>query len=135
MLRTTLLVASSSSSTHCLSVCKPSMRSLYLNFSFVLINGDDTSASNSNNPSRRLTLFQFGIDEDDREELRAACGLDGLGETCLYELRFDDLQDHGSVVVAVDEHSPQCHIGDDGLDCAQLADLYRRGFLSIDGDG
>ncbi|GKV14461.1 hypothetical protein SLEP1_g25341 [Rubroshorea leprosula] len=58
-----------------------------------------------------------------------------LGETCLYELRFDDLRDHGSVVVPVDEHSPQCHVGDDGPDCAQLADLYHRGFLSIDGDG
>ncbi|GKV02832.1 hypothetical protein SLEP1_g15221 [Rubroshorea leprosula] len=133
MLRTTLPVAPSSSSTHCLSICKPSMWSPSPNFSSTLINGDDTSASNSNNPSRRLILFQLGI--DNREELQAACGLDGLGETCLYELRFDDLRDHGSVVVAVDEHSPQCHVGDDGPDCAQLADLYCRGFLSIDGDG
>ncbi|GKU97249.1 hypothetical protein SLEP1_g10418 [Rubroshorea leprosula] len=124
MLRTTLPVAPSSSSMRCLSVCKPSMRSPSPNFSSILINGDNTSASNKDS-----------LDEDDREELRAACGLDGLGETCLYELRFDDLQDHGSVVVAVDEHSPQCHVGDDGPDCAQLVDLYRRGFLSIDGDG
>ncbi|GKV09539.1 hypothetical protein SLEP1_g21024 [Rubroshorea leprosula] len=51
MLRTTLPVAPSSSSTCCLSVCKPSMRPPSPNFSFVLINGDDTSASNSNNPS------------------------------------------------------------------------------------
>ncbi|GKU98576.1 hypothetical protein SLEP1_g11562 [Rubroshorea leprosula] len=54
MLRTTLPVAPSSSSMRCLSVCKPSMRSPSPNFSSVLINGDDTSASNSNNPSRRL---------------------------------------------------------------------------------
>ncbi|GKV39704.1 hypothetical protein SLEP1_g47435 [Rubroshorea leprosula] len=60
MLRTTLPVAPSSSSTRCLSVCKPSMRSSSPNFSSVLINGDDTSASNSNNPSRRLTLLQLG---------------------------------------------------------------------------
>ncbi|GKV38881.1 hypothetical protein SLEP1_g46740 [Rubroshorea leprosula] len=109
------------------------MRSPSPNFSSILINGDDTNASNSNNPSRRLTLFQLGT--NDREELRATCRLDGLGETCLYELRFDDLRDHGSVVVTIDEHSPQCHVGDDGPDCAQLVDLYHRGFLSIDGDG
>ncbi|GLT85432.1 hypothetical protein SLE2022_036220 [Rubroshorea leprosula] len=60
MLRTTLPVAPSSSSTCCLSVCRPSMRSPSPNFSSVRINGDDTSASNSNNPSRRLALFQLG---------------------------------------------------------------------------
>ncbi|GKV12349.1 hypothetical protein SLEP1_g23504 [Rubroshorea leprosula] len=62
-------------------------------------------------------------------KLRAACGLDGLGETCLYKLRFDDLREHGSVVVVVDEHSPQCHVGDDGPNCAQLANLYCHGEL------
>ncbi|GKV12311.1 hypothetical protein SLEP1_g23472 [Rubroshorea leprosula] len=79
MLRTTLPVAPSSSSTCCLSVCKPSMRSSSPNFSSVLINGDDTSDSNSNNPSRRLTLFQLGTDsalndlnEDIRGEERGA---------------------------------------------------------------
>ncbi|GKV16712.1 hypothetical protein SLEP1_g27314 [Rubroshorea leprosula] len=70
MLRTTLSVAPSSSSTHCLSICKPSMRSPSPNFSYVLINGVDTNASNNNNPSRRLTLFQLGIEAHGRDSSR-----------------------------------------------------------------
>ncbi|GKV07411.1 hypothetical protein SLEP1_g19191 [Rubroshorea leprosula] len=60
MLRTPLPVASSSSLTCCLSVCRPSMRLPSPNFSSILINGDNTSASNNNNPSQRLAVFQFG---------------------------------------------------------------------------
>lgn len=62
MLRATVPLASSSSSFVCsISARRPSLASRSLKFSARCINGQESGASDSHNPSRRLALLQLGV--------------------------------------------------------------------------